>query len=68
MAPMNKNPQIMKELQELELELPMVDTPFLTPEHYFNNLSEEILTFVQSETRLDHFSKKNARGYSKQLF
>jgi hypothetical protein len=58
MAPMNKNPQIMNELQELKLELPMVDTPFLAPEHYFNNLGEEILTFVQSETRLDYLSKK----------
>ena len=58
MARMNKNPQIMNELQELKLELPMVDTPLLAPEHYFNNLSEEILTFVQSETRLDYLSKK----------
>lgn len=58
MARMNKNPQIMNELQELKLELPMVDTPFLAPEHYFNNLGEEILTFVQSETRLDYLSKK----------
>lgn len=58
MAPMNKNPQIMKELQELEPELPMVDTPFLPPEHYFNHLSEEILTFVRTETRLDHLSKE----------
>lgn len=55
---MNKNPQIIKEFQELKLQLPVVDTPYLAPEDYFNNLSDEILSFVQSETRLDHLPKK----------